>query len=69
MRVCGLNSSVVYFDVKTCDIWEVSVMTRSETQTESICFLGFRGVWEGVILRRLILRSVECVCKHVSEWA
>jgi hypothetical protein len=30
VRACGLNALVVYFDVKTCDLWEGCVTTRSE---------------------------------------
>jgi len=40
---------LVYFDVKTRDIWEGNMITRSGTQTESICFLRFWGIREGVM--------------------
>ena len=58
MRACGLNSLVVCFDVKTCDITGGDVTTRSEIETKNICFLGFQDMREGVTSRRLILWSL-----------
>ena len=36
-----------YFDVKTCDVWEVNVTTRREIWNENIRSLGFRDIREG----------------------
>jgi hypothetical protein len=54
-----LNFSVVYYNVKTYDIWERNMTVRSEVYTENMDSLGFGDLREGVTLRRLILRSLE----------
>ena len=51
---------MVYFNVKTHDIWEVNVTIRSEVSTKNICSLGLRDIRGEVILKRLILRSLKC---------
>ena len=56
VRACGLNSLVVYFNVKTHDVWEGDMPTRSEIQTKKIYSLRFWDIREGVTLRRLIFR-------------
>ena len=58
---CGLDSSMVYSDVKTHDIWEGKVIIRNEIYFENIRSWRFRDIREGVTLRKLILRSLlEC---------
>ena len=55
MQVGGLGSSVVYFNVKMCDIWEGKKITRSKNYIEIIRSLRLWDIREGVTLRRLIL--------------
>ena len=50
------------FMTNTCDIWEGSMTTRSAIKSENTCPLRFRNRREGMSLRRLILRSLECTC-------
>jgi hypothetical protein len=52
---------VVYFSVKTYNIWDGDMTIRSGIQIENICSLGFWDMREGVILRRLISWIVECI--------
>ena len=58
---------VVYFNVKLCDIWEGNMITRSKIQTENIRSLGFWDIREGIILRRLVLRTLECIIVECWE--
>jgi hypothetical protein len=51
VRVCGLKSLVDYFNVKTCDVWEVNVTTRREILIEKICSLGFKDIREGLTIK------------------
>ena len=46
MWACGLKILVSYFNVKTHDIWEGNVTTRS--QIEHPRSLGFHDIREGV---------------------
>ena len=39
----GLNSMVVYYNAKTCDIWEGNMITRSEIWIENIHSLKVLG--------------------------
>ena len=57
MQTCGSDCLEVYFNVRTCDIWEGNMTIRSEIQTKRICPLGFQVIREGVTLRRLTLQS------------
>ena len=67
MQMCGLNSLMVCFNVKTCVIYgSGNVITRSEIFIQNIRSLGFRDIREGVTLRRLILGSLECIDVHVD---
>ena len=52
---------VGYFNVKTCDIWEVNMTTRREIWTKHIHSLGFGDVREEVTLWRLWY-SAKCWC-------
>ena len=45
MRACDLKSLMVYFNVKTYNIWKGNVTTKSEILTEDIRSLGF-GIQE-----------------------
>jgi hypothetical protein len=54
---------VDYFIVKTHDIWEGNVITRSEIEIENLCCLGFQEIREGMTLKRLELQSLECIWK------
>ena len=56
---------VVYFNVETCDMWEINVTMRSETKIKNIRSLGFQDIREGVTLRRLVLQSLECNSLHI----
>ena len=53
----ALNFLVVNFIVKTHDIWEGDMTTRSEI--ENIHSLGFWDIRAGVTSRRLTLRGLE----------
>jgi hypothetical protein len=48
----------VYFNVKTHNIGEEYMVTKSEIQTKNIRSLGLRELREGLTLNSLILRSV-----------
>ena len=61
MQACGINCLVVHFSVKMYDIWEGNMTIRSEIQIENIHSLELWNIREGVTLRRLILRSLECI--------
>ena len=50
---------VIYFNVKTRDIWKGNLTTRSEVYTENLCSRWFQDIRKGVTLRRLILQSLE----------
>ena len=52
MQACGLNSLVVYFNVKTCDLHEGNVTIWSEIETKNINSLGFWDIGKVVTLRR-----------------
>jgi hypothetical protein len=46
---CGLNSLVVNFNVKTCDVYgSGNVTPRSEISIENICSLGSQDIRGGV---------------------
>ena len=51
---------MVYCNIKTYDIWEGNVTTRTEISFENIRSRGFWDIREGVALRRLILHGLEC---------
>ena len=68
VRACNLKS-LVYFNVKTHNIWEGNVTIRNEISIENICSLGFWDLREGMILRRLILLSLECTTILSQKWA
>ena len=68
MQACGLNSLVVYFNVNAHDIWEGNVIIRSDISFENIFSLGFQDEREGVTLRRLVLRSLECKSIISFKW-
>ena len=61
MQASASNSLVVYFNVKTCDIWEENVIIKSEISIENAHSLGFQDI-RGVTFRRLIVWSLECMC-------
>jgi hypothetical protein len=57
--VFGLNSLVVYLDVKAHDVWERNTTTRGEIEVENIRSVKFWYI-RGVTIRRLILQSLAC---------
>ena len=59
-RACGLDSLVVYFNVKLRDIWEGNMTIRSEIWTEDIHPLGFQDIREGITFKGLVLRNLKC---------
>jgi hypothetical protein len=67
MQMCALNSLIVCFNVKPRDVYgSGNVITRSEISIQNIRSLGLWDIREGVTLRRLILRSLECFDVHVA---
>ena len=53
--VCGLNSLMVYLDVKRHDVWERDTTTMGEIQVENIRSQKF---WD-IILRRSDIKEVD----------
>ena len=54
------NNKSIHLNVKALDIWEGDVTIRSEIYYENILSLGLHDISEGLTLRRLVLRCLEC---------
>ena len=63
----GLNFLVVYLDVNTHDIREGNVTTNTDIWNDNIRSPRFWDIRKGMALRRMILRSVECVCARLHD--
>ena len=59
--------SIGYFNDNIHDIRKGNVTRRSGIQTKNIHTLAFWGIREGATLRRLILRSLDCIPPRVRN--